>query len=306
VRILLIVNTAASSFTARKRVVIQKALGSDHEVEVVETVRGGHASRLARAAAHEGVDVVAVLGGDGTLNEAANGLVGTDTALAPLPGGSTNVYARTIGVANDAVEATGQLLASLERESYRRVGLGKVEDRFFLFHCGIGFDAAVVERVEARRSLKRLAPHPVFAATAFDAWLRTYDHKAGRFVVELDDGTTIAGGTMAIVAQTTPYTYVGNRPIVVTPRAGLDHALSVAVVKAHRAVPMLGLAGRAIIGQHGLGRTHAAVVRDEVVGLTITAADPIPHQADGEFLGESTRLRLEHHPKCLTIVVPTA
>ena len=58
-RILLIVNTAASSFTARKRVVIQKALSSDHEVEVVETVRGGHASRLARAAAHEGVEVVA-------------------------------------------------------------------------------------------------------------------------------------------------------------------------------------------------------------------------------------------------------
>ncbi len=305
-RILLIVNTAASSFSARKRVVIQKALGSDHEVEVVETVRGGHATRLARAAAHEGADVVAVLGGDGTLNEAANGLVGTDTALAPLPGGSTNVYARTIGVTNDAVEATGQLLASLERESYRRVGLGKVEDRYFMFHCGIGFDAAVVARVEARRNLKRLAPHPVFAATAIDSWFRTYDHKAGRFVVELDDGTTIAGGTMAIVAQTTPYTYVGSRPIVLTPRAGLDRALSVAVVKAHRAVPMMGLAGRAIIGQHGLGRTHAAIVRDEVAGLTITAADPIPHQVDGEYLGESTRLRLEHHPACLTIVVPTA
>ncbi|MEY3361361.1 MAG: hypothetical protein RL531_1080 [Actinomycetota bacterium] len=305
-RILLIVNTAASSFTARKRVVIQKALGSDHEVEVVETVRGGHASRLARAAAHEGVDVVAVLGGDGTLNEAANGLVGTDAALAPLPGGSTNVYARTIGVTNDAVEATGQLLASLERESFRRVGLGKVEDRFFLFHCGIGFDAAVVARVEARRNIKRLAPHPVFAATAFDSWLRTYDHRAGRFVVEFDDGTTIAGGTMAIVAKTSPYTFVGNRPIVVTPRAGLDTPLSVAVLKAHRAAPMLGLAARAIIGQHGMGRSHAAVVRDGVAGLTITAADPIPHQADGEYLGETTRLRLEHHPACLTIVTPTA
>lgn len=304
-RILLVVNTAASSFSARKRVVIQKALSSDHEVEVVETVRGGHASRLARAAAHEGVEVVAVLGGDGTLNEAANGLVGTDTALAPLPGGSTNVYARTIGVANDAVEATGQLLASLERESLRRVGLGKVQDRFFMFHCGVGFDAAVVERVEARRNLKRLAPHPVFAATAFDAWLRTYDHKRGRFTVTLDDGTRIDGGTMAIAAETSPYTYVGNRPIVVTPNAGLDRPLSLAVIRAHRAVPMLGLAGRAIIGQHGLGRTHAATVRDGLEGFTITSEAPIPHQADGEYLGEATSLRFEHHPACLTIVVPT-
>jgi diacylglycerol kinase family enzyme len=125
-------------------------------------------------------------------------------------------------------------------------------------------------------------------------------------VVELDDGTTIAGGTMAIVAKTSPYTFVGNRPIVVTPRAGLDTPLSIAVLKAHRAAPMLGLAARAIIGQHGMGRSHAAVVRDGVAGLTITAADPIPHQADGEYLGETTRLRLEHHPACLTIVTPTA
>ena len=112
----------------------------------METVRGGHAQRLAHTASVDGVDVVAVLGGDGTLNEAANGLVDSATALAPLPGGSTNVYARTIGVANDAVEATGQLLASLERESFRRVALGRVEDRYFLFHCGVGFDAAVVEK----------------------------------------------------------------------------------------------------------------------------------------------------------------
>lgn len=304
-RILLIVNTAASSFSARKRVVIQKALSSDHEVEVVETVRGGHATRLAHTAAVDGVDVVAVLGGDGTLNEAANGLVDSDTALAPLPGGSTNVYARTIGVANDAIEATGQLLASLERESFKRVGLGRVEDRYFLFHCGVGFDAAVVEKVETRRGLKKIAPHPFFVANAFDAWLRTYDHKKSRFTVELDDGTKISGGTMAITAVSSPYTFVGKRPIVVTPNAGLDRAFSLAVVQAHRALPMMGLIGRAIIGQHGLGRTHAAVVKDGLSGFTIVADHPVPYQADGEFLGEATRLRFEHHPKALNIVMPT-
>ena len=96
-RVLLIVNTTASSVTARKRVLIQKALGAEHDLEMMETSRRGHAARLARGAARRGVEVVAVLGGDGTLNEAADGLVGTDTALAPLPGGSTNVYARTLG-----------------------------------------------------------------------------------------------------------------------------------------------------------------------------------------------------------------
>ncbi|MHB8506927.1 MAG: diacylglycerol kinase family protein, partial [Acidimicrobiales bacterium] len=97
-RILFIVNASASSVTARARVVIQKALGADHAVGLAATSRRGHATRLAQGAAADGVDVVVVLGGDGTVNEAANGLVGTATALAVLPGGSTNVFARTLGM----------------------------------------------------------------------------------------------------------------------------------------------------------------------------------------------------------------
>src|SRR6202022_3464296 len=112
-RLLLLVNTSASSVTARGRVVIQKALAADHEVTVAETSRRGHASRLAQGAAADGLDAVIVLGGDGTLNEAANGLAGSATALGGLPGGSTNVYARTIGMTNDPIEATGELLAAL-------------------------------------------------------------------------------------------------------------------------------------------------------------------------------------------------
>src|SRR5688500_1023085 len=114
-RVLLVVNPSASSVTARGRVVIQKALSADHEVTMAETSRRGHAARLAQGAAADGVDVVVVLGGDGTLNEAANGLAGTPTALGVLPGGSTNVFARTIGMANEPIEATGQLLAAMAR-----------------------------------------------------------------------------------------------------------------------------------------------------------------------------------------------
>jgi diacylglycerol kinase family enzyme len=108
VRVLLLVNSTASSVTPRGRVVIQKALSADHDVTLAETSRRGHATRLARGAAADGVEVVVALGGDGTLNEAANGLAGTDCALAPLPGGSTNVFARTLGLPNDPIEATGQ------------------------------------------------------------------------------------------------------------------------------------------------------------------------------------------------------
>src|SRR6476620_6432626 len=120
--VLLLVNASASAVTARARVVIQKALAADHDVKVAETSRRGHATRLAQGAAATGTDVVVVLGGDGTLNEAANGLAGTSTALAALPGGSTNVFARTLGLPDDPVEATGVLLDALGRKSIRRVG----------------------------------------------------------------------------------------------------------------------------------------------------------------------------------------
>src|SRR6185312_2305792 len=166
---MLLVNSSASSVTARGRVMIQKALSADHEVTLAETSRRGHATRLAQGAAADGVEVVVVLGGDGTLNEAANG-------LAALPGGSTNVFARTLGLPDDAIEATVVLLEALSRHSIRRVGLGMVNGRYFLFHCGMGFDAAIVARVERRAALKRYASHPLFLFSAFETWFRDYDH----------------------------------------------------------------------------------------------------------------------------------
>src|SRR5262249_1679381 len=155
-KLLLIVNTSASSVTARARVVIQKSLAADHQVTVAETSRRGHATRLAQGAAATGTEAVVVLGGDGTLNEAANGLVGTPCALGVLPGGSTNVFARTIGMTNDPIEATGELLAALGNGpgGVRSISVGNVNGRHFLFHVGVGFDAAVVAQVERRSAIK--------------------------------------------------------------------------------------------------------------------------------------------------------
>src|SRR4029453_18589776 len=183
VKVLLLVNSVASSVTPRSRVVIGKALSADHDVTVAETSRRGHATRLAQGAAATGADVVVVLGGDGTLNEAANGLAGTATALAPLPGGSTNVFARTIGLPNDPIEATGALLDGPAAGRIGDGGLGSVNGRYFLFHVGLGFDAAVVEQVERRAQLKRWAGHPLFAFSAVTSWFRHYDRSRPRFSV---------------------------------------------------------------------------------------------------------------------------
>jgi len=163
---MLVVNAFASSVTARNTVVVHRALSQGNEVEVVETNRRGHATRFAQDAARRGVDIVIGYGGDGTLNEVATGVAGTDTALGVLPGGSTNVFARTLGMPNDPVLAVQQLAAGIAARTIEPIGLGKVNGRYFCFHTGVGYDAAVVKEVERRASLKRWLGHPLFIYAA--------------------------------------------------------------------------------------------------------------------------------------------
>src|ERR1041385_4004273 len=130
-RALLVVNPAATTTSARTRDVLTHALASEMKLEAVTTEYRGHARDLGRQAADsEDIDLVVALGGDGTVNEVVNGLLqnGPDRArlprLAVVPGGSTNVFARALGLPNDAVEATGVLLDALREERERTVGLG--------------------------------------------------------------------------------------------------------------------------------------------------------------------------------------
>jgi diacylglycerol kinase family enzyme len=303
-RTLLIVNSSASSVTARTRVVIQKALSADHDVTVAETSRRGHATRLAQGAAGSGTDVVVVLGGDGTLNEAANGLAGTGTALAPLPGGSTNVFARTLGLPDDPVEATGVMLDALARRSIRRVGLGSVNDRFFLFHVGLGFDAAVVARVERREFLKRWASHAWFAWCAVDTWLRHYDHRRPRFAVHHADGSIVDDAYFALCLNTNPYTYVGRRPFNAAPDATLDRGLAVLTFRTLRLVPLLGIVASALGSGQRLRASRLTDYRTDLAAVRVSGHGSFPYQVDGDYLGETTELRFRHEPEVLDLVVP--
>jgi diacylglycerol kinase family enzyme len=304
VKLLLLVNTSASSVTARTRVVIQKALAADHQVTVAETSRRGHAIRLAQGAAADGLDVVAVLGGDGTLNEAANGLAGTATALAVLPGGSTNVFARTIGLPNDPIEATGVLLASLQRRSLRRVGLGSVNDRYFLFHVGMGFDAAVVAQVEKRSGLKRFAGHPLFVWAAVTTWLRHYDHSQPRFAVHLADGTVVDDAYFAVCLNSNPYTFLGNRPLELAPGLTLDDPLTLFTMRSLSLPTLLTAAASALRQGDHLRHQRHVDHRTGVRQAVVTGHGPFPYQVDGDYLGETERLVLRDEPDILTLVLP--
>jgi diacylglycerol kinase family enzyme len=304
VNLLLLVNTSASSVTARGRVVIQKALSADHDVVVEETNRRGHATRLAQKGATSGVEVVVVLGGDGTLNEAANGLAGTTTALAALPGGSTNVFARTLGLPDDPVEATGMLLDALARRDIERVGLGSVNRRYFLFHVGMGFDAAVVAQVERQSTLKRYASHPLFAYCALTTWFRHYDRSRPRLALHFADGTVVDDSYFSVVFNTNPYTYVGTRPFNAAPDATLHRGLAALSFRTLDAVPFLGLAGSALFTGEHLRRSRHTDYRHDLTGLSARGHGPFPYQVDGDHLGEATDLEFRWEPQVLDLVLP--
>lgn len=311
-RLLLIVNASASSVTARARVVIQKSLAADHDVSVAETSRPGHATRLAQGAAAKGTDAVIVLGGDGTFNEAANGLAGTDTALGVLPGGSTNVFARTIGMTNDPIEATGELLAALGNGlgGIERVGLGSVNGRRFLFHVGVGFDAAVVTQVERRSSLKKYLGHAYFGYCALRTWAFGYDRRHPHFgvVLHTDDGRRVEvdDGYFAIILNSSPYTFVGDRPFNLAPGTDLTTPLTAVVTRSLGAPTILGLAARTLrTPASGPPPRHRKVtIVSGVVAATVVARDHVPYQMDGEPLGDVSELSFRWDPDCLRLVTP--
>ena len=306
-KVLLLVNPFSSSVTARTRVVIRKALAGDHEVELVETARRNHATRLAQGAAANGVDVVVVLGGDGTVNEAANGLAGSHTALAVLPGGSTNVFARTIGLPNDPIESTAVVLEALEAGSIKRVGLGVANGRYFCFHVGMGYDAALVEQVERRSGLKRWAGHPLFMYAGLDTWLRHYDRKHPHFSVRYPNGDHVDDGYFAVCCNTNPYTYVGNTPFDIAPDAHLDNGLTMVTVRSLRVDRILRVVARALKGDGALQRDPAVHYRPDVDELVVEGLNgkPFPYQLDGDYLGEVDRIELRHAPAIMDLVLPT-
>ena len=292
-KIMFVVNPSASSVTPRTQVVIEKALAADHDVIVAETNRRGHAARLSQDAATKNMDMVVVLGGDGTLNEAANGLAGTDTALAALPGGSTNVFARTLGLPDDAVEATSVLLEAIDRKAVHSVGLGVVNGRYFLFHAGLGFDAAVVAEVEKRGQLKRYASHPLFVYSAVDTWLRHYDRRKPAFTVRYPDGHVVPDGKFGICLNTNPYTYLGSRPLDLAPEATLDRALVMITIRSLRIGRIARLAAGALRSSDGLKTNKAVDYRTDVTEFSLEGHRPFPYQVDGDYLGEVTS-RLPH------------
>jgi diacylglycerol kinase family enzyme len=311
-KVMLLVNPYASRVDWKSRMAANSALITGHDLTTVETTKRDDAIGICRQAADDGFEVVAVLGGDGTLNEAANGLAGTSTALAALPGGSTNVFARTIGMAPKMSRAATQLQAALSREdSVRTFGLGTVNAstdpanaRHFLFHLGVGYDAAVVAQVERRADMKRKLGQVVFVYAAFATWFRHYDHRRPSFALRFPDGATVDDGFFTICLNTNPYTYLGARPLCVTPDTGPERGLVTVTTRKLKVRTLLTLFGSALGQGEILRRNKNVDYHTDLTSLTITGHKPFPHQVDGDYLGEAEELQVSHGEATIRLIVP--
>lgn len=315
-RMLIIVNPYATTVSDRLRNLVVYALQGRFEVDAVDTEARGHAIELCREAAHEGYDVVVAFGGDGTVNEAANGLLGSPTPLCCLPGGSANVFGKMLGIPGDVVDATEHLLAMADDWRPRRVDLGVVNGRCFTFASGLGLDASVVERVDSNPRLKaRLGPY-YFTWVAVSTFARRYVVSPPRLQVQMGarengaapgDGAapvTLEGVT-AVVQNGSPFTYFQNRPIEIADGVALDSGtLSGGVL--HRATPvsMPFIAWRAFSRRARVsGHRQISGLRD-FRELTVRSADerPLPLQVDGDYLGEVSEARYSVMAEALAVV----
>jgi len=304
--ILAIFNLSASRVDGRVRAAVLGALSGRCEVEAACTEHPFHAAELAAAGAAGGARLVVAVGGDGTANEAANGLAGTDTALWCLPGGSTNVFARTVGVPARLDAATRQLGERVAAPTVRRITTGTVDGRHFLFMSGIGVTAEMMRRVAARPALRARLGTAYVAVGAAVALAEAGRGRLPRVIVEA--GGERAEAATVIVQRSDPLTFFGSRPVsVCAPERLGDGTLSVAF--ADRAGPrdVAGLFLRALSGDSARVTGHPRVsTRQQLPSLRVLSGDgrDFGVEVDGTYVGEATSAEYGVAPGVLLVAGP--
>jgi diacylglycerol kinase family enzyme len=302
-RMLVIVNPYATTVSDRLKNLVVYALQGRYEVDAIDTEARDHATVLTREAAQEGYDVVVAFGGDGTVNEAANGLAHSRTPLTCLPGGATNVFCKMLGVPADIVDATEHLLRVADDWHPRRIDLAHVNGRAFTFSAGIGLDASVVRRVDAHPQLKTHLKQWYFTWAAVTTFTKDYIVHPPR--LEVHAGNEVVRGVTVIVQNGDPYTYFGNRPLHVVEDMKLDDGTIGAMVL-ERAAPIDIPTVSARILASGLRmddhRRVSGFRTAEDVRVVSTDGRPIPLQVDGDYIGDAADAVFGVWPGALRVV----
>jgi diacylglycerol kinase family enzyme len=300
---LVIVNPYATTVSDRLRNLVVYALRGRYEVDAVDTEGRGHATELCREAALEGYDVVVAFGGDGTVNEAANGLAGSQTPLTCLPGGATNVYCRLLGIPPEIVDATEHILALADDWHPRSVDLAHVNGRAFTFSSGLGLDASVVERVDSHPHLKARLGEYYFTWAAVTTFGRRYLLAPPRMEVRVA-GETLRGVT-AVIQNAQPYTYFNRRPIDLAEGAELDSGtLSCVVLRRASPLDMPTVIRRAFSRRARIPDHRRVSGFEGLDGLEVRSLDerPLPLQVDGDHVDDVLEASYSVRPGGLRVV----
>ena len=309
---LLIVNPNATTTTARKLDVIEHAFGAEIDLTIEVTQYRGHARELAREARAAAFHTVLILGGDGTVNEAVNGLLadglGADVpAMATIPGGSANVFVRSLGLPTDPIEATGALLESIRGGRTRSVGLGRANQRWFTSNAGVGLDADVIVDMERQREAGHTATPARYVRTTLIQYLRHTDRRNPTLTLRplTPDGLAKGPGSdtsvfLVIVQNTSPWTYLGPLPLNANPTAAFEAGLSVfaprrlGVATTARHIGRIMRSGTPRDGKDQVA--WADVHNFEVFSETLAKL-----QVDGDAMGEFSQIIFESVPRALRV-----
>jgi diacylglycerol kinase family enzyme len=306
---LIIVNPYATTVSDRLKNLVVYALQARYDVEAVDTEAAEHAIEIGREARHGGYDIVVAFGGDGTLNEVANGLAGTDVPVSVLPGGSTNVVCRTLGIPNDVVDATEHLIGLADDFQPRKIDLGRCNGRHFVFACGVGLDATVVKRVDAHPRLKARARQWYYTWAAISAFYRQYLRDPVRLELEVEGEKHV--GVTAIAQNSDPFTYFANVPIRISEEIDLDDgAISMALLERAKQRDMLPIATRVLSQRLHAGNHRKIDTFEQIRSASIRTISndedgqprPFPVQVDGDYIGDYTELDFSVDPGALTVV----
>ena len=292
-----------------------RELGSRLTLETVQTRYRGHARDVAAASAAEGYELIVTFGGDGTVNEVVNGLMKAGAgavleaegkpAIAPIPGGGANVFARTLGLPSEPADAVRQILAAASTDSRRTIGLGlaasTIGERYFTFSAGLGLDAEVVADVERRRASGRRSSAPLYMWTALRRFYSATDRQRAALTLEAPGSAPADGLFMGVVTNSSPWTYVGSHPVSPAPRSDFNSGLDVFALRRLRTLTTFSA-----LGQMMNTRSRPLAGRDVVTaagltGLTFHASRPIAFHLDGEYLGETEKVAFRYIPEALSI-----
>ncbi len=313
----LVVNPHATTTSPRVMDVLVHALADEVDLSTVHTERRGHAEEIARNARDEDVDLVCVLGGDGTVNEVINGLLADGQPhpdgpmLAIIPGGSANVAARALGLPTDPVEATGEILQALREQRRRAIGLSTITltpwegqpqaPRWFIANAGLGLDAEIIAAMEHARAKGRDATPTRYLLTTLQQFFWHTDRREPALTVLLPDGP-IEGVFVAILQNTTPWTYLGALPIAPCPDASFDTGIDVFAVRRMSIAAALRLGRRMLSGSRAGSTGRSLTVAHDLDRLSVVAGRPVALQVDGEGLGEVGRVDLAAVPRALSVI----